>query len=150
MPSFIEKYHPDKAVANHAIYLFYDNAVSHFRQVLKCRQKQTSLDRFLVRQRPKSPSPLSPQTPTASPRRRKNLTWQLPNRPGLAQGSEVGEAPATAAALTAQALARLVAELSSPCGNALTTRGSSCVEHLPLVAHSICLLFSMALDEEGQ
>ena len=52
MASFIEKYHPDKEVANCAISLFSDNAVFHFRQGLKCRRKETSLDRFLVRQRP--------------------------------------------------------------------------------------------------
>ena len=46
---FIEKYHPDKEVANLVIHLFSDNALFHFRQVLKHRQKQTLLDRFLVR-----------------------------------------------------------------------------------------------------
>ncbi|XP_016070266.1 PREDICTED: tigger transposable element-derived protein 1-like [Miniopterus natalensis] len=54
MQSFIEKYHPDKELANHAINLFNDNAVFHFRQVLKRRQKQ-SLDRFLVRRGPREP-----------------------------------------------------------------------------------------------
>ncbi|KAK1346620.1 hypothetical protein QTO34_000479 [Cnephaeus nilssonii] len=49
--SFIKKYHPDKEVAN-CVNSFNDNAVFHFRQVLKCRQKQTSLDSFLVIQRP--------------------------------------------------------------------------------------------------
>ncbi|KAK1327547.1 hypothetical protein QTO34_013049 [Cnephaeus nilssonii] len=54
MQSFIEKYHPDKEVANRAISLFNDNAVLHFRQVLNRRQKQ-SLGRYLVRQRPSEP-----------------------------------------------------------------------------------------------
>ena len=53
--SVIEKYHPDTEVANRAINLFNDNAVFYFRQELKRRQKQTSLDRFLVRQRPSEP-----------------------------------------------------------------------------------------------
>ena len=43
---FIEKYHPDKIAANRVINLFNDNAVFHFRQMLKHRHKQTSLDRF--------------------------------------------------------------------------------------------------------
>ena len=33
MQSFIEKYHPDKEVANHTINMFNDNAVFHFSQV---------------------------------------------------------------------------------------------------------------------
>ena len=55
MQSFIEKCYPDKEVANHAISFFNDNTVFHFGQVLKCRQKQTSLDRGLMRQRPNEP-----------------------------------------------------------------------------------------------
>ena len=50
--SFIKKYNPDKDVVTHGKNLFNDNAVFYFRQVLKRRQKQTSLDRFLVRQSP--------------------------------------------------------------------------------------------------
>ena len=49
MQGFIEKYHPDEEVADHAVNLFNDNAVFHFRQILKHRQNQTSLGRFLVR-----------------------------------------------------------------------------------------------------
>ncbi|XP_069961423.1 uncharacterized protein [Cherax quadricarinatus] len=48
--SFVEKYHPNKAVASRVCNMFNDNALSHFRQILKRRQKQTSLDRFFVQQ----------------------------------------------------------------------------------------------------
>ncbi|PNF33870.1 hypothetical protein B7P43_G07233 [Cryptotermes secundus] len=47
--SYIEKHHPNKAVAMRATNLFNDNAVSHFHQILKRRQKQMSLDSFLVK-----------------------------------------------------------------------------------------------------
>ena len=48
MQNFVEKHHPNKALAVQAMYLFNDNAVSHFCEILKRRQKQVSLDRFLV------------------------------------------------------------------------------------------------------
>lgn len=47
--SYTEKHHPNKEVAMRAANLFNDNAVSHFRQILKRRQKQTTLDSFLVK-----------------------------------------------------------------------------------------------------
>ncbi|PNF40924.1 hypothetical protein B7P43_G14973 [Cryptotermes secundus] len=47
--SYIEKHHPNKAVAVCTTNLFNDNAVSHFHQILKRRQKQMSLDSFLVK-----------------------------------------------------------------------------------------------------
>jgi len=50
--SFMERYHPDKAVASCSINIFNDNAMCHFRNILKPRQKQITLDNFLVRQRP--------------------------------------------------------------------------------------------------
>jgi hypothetical protein len=50
--SFAERYHPDTAVASCSINIFDDNALPHFRNILKRRQKQITLDNFLVRQRP--------------------------------------------------------------------------------------------------
>jgi len=50
--SFVERYHPDKAVASRSINIFNDNAIRHFRNILKHTQKQITLDNFLVRQRP--------------------------------------------------------------------------------------------------
>lgn len=48
--SFVERYHPDKAVAIHSIKIFNDNAMSHFRNIIKDRLKQITLDKYLVRQ----------------------------------------------------------------------------------------------------
>ena len=50
--SFVERYHPDKAVASRSINIFNDNAKCYFRNILKRRQKQITMDNFLVRQRP--------------------------------------------------------------------------------------------------
>jgi hypothetical protein len=47
--NFVEKYHPNKAVAVRVMNIFNDSAMSHFREILKRRQKQQSLDRFLVK-----------------------------------------------------------------------------------------------------
>ena len=48
--SFMEKYYPDKGEANRTLNLFNDTLMSHFRKVLKHRQKQIILDRFLVKE----------------------------------------------------------------------------------------------------
>jgi len=37
--SFVERYHPDKAVASRSINIFIDNVMCHFRNILKRRQK---------------------------------------------------------------------------------------------------------------
>ncbi|GBO03592.1 hypothetical protein AVEN_109194-1 [Araneus ventricosus] len=47
--SYIEKPHPNKGVAMRATNLLNDIAVSHFRQILKRRKKQMSLDSFLLK-----------------------------------------------------------------------------------------------------
>jgi hypothetical protein len=47
--NFVEKHHPNKAVTVRAINIFNDNAMSHFREILKRRQKKQSLERFLVK-----------------------------------------------------------------------------------------------------
>ena len=41
--NFVEKHHPNKTVAVWAMNLFNDNAMSHFHEILKRRQKQVSL-----------------------------------------------------------------------------------------------------------
>ena len=46
--NFVEKHHPNKAAAVLVMNLFNDNAMSHFHQILKRRQKQVSLDRSFV------------------------------------------------------------------------------------------------------
>jgi type III secretory pathway component EscR len=47
--NFVENHHPNKAVAVPAMNIFNDNAMSHFREILKRRQKQQSLDTFFVK-----------------------------------------------------------------------------------------------------
>jgi hypothetical protein len=46
---FVEKHHPSKAVAVRAMNQFNDGAMSYFHEILKRRQKQVSLDKFLVK-----------------------------------------------------------------------------------------------------
>jgi hypothetical protein len=48
--SFMERYHLDTAVTSRSINIFSDNAMCHFRIILKLRQKQITLANFLVRQ----------------------------------------------------------------------------------------------------
>lgn len=50
--NFVEMYHPDKAVASRVSNLFNDIAISHFRNNVKQRRKQVSIERFLVKKRP--------------------------------------------------------------------------------------------------
>ena len=47
--SYVKKHHPNQTEAIRATELFNDNAVSHFQQILKRRQKQTTLDTFLIK-----------------------------------------------------------------------------------------------------
>lgn len=47
--SLVQKYHPDGAVVHQSITQFNDKSMSHFKNLIKKRQKQISLDRFLVR-----------------------------------------------------------------------------------------------------
>ena len=47
--NFVELYHPDKATSSRAVYMFNDIVISHFRKVLKRRQKQVTLDRFFTK-----------------------------------------------------------------------------------------------------
>ncbi|BFZ09461.1 hypothetical protein BsWGS_12500 [Bradybaena similaris] len=46
---FIEKNHPEKVFTNRAISHFDDVCLTHFRKIVKSRQKQTSLDRFFTK-----------------------------------------------------------------------------------------------------
>jgi hypothetical protein len=47
--NFVEKRHTNKAVALRVMNIFNDNAMSHFREILKRWKKQQSWDRFLVK-----------------------------------------------------------------------------------------------------
>jgi len=64
--SFVERYHPDKAVASRSINIFSDNAMCHFRNILKRRQKQITMENVLVRQRPSGS-----ETESSGPKRQK-------------------------------------------------------------------------------
>ena len=44
--SFVERYHPDKAVESRSINIFNDNAMCHFRNNLKCRKKKSHWTTF--------------------------------------------------------------------------------------------------------
>ncbi|KAK4324021.1 hypothetical protein Pmani_005333 [Petrolisthes manimaculis] len=50
---FVAKEHPEKLSTGCALALFDDTCLTHFRNILKRRQKQTSLDKFLVKRRPR-------------------------------------------------------------------------------------------------
>ena len=50
----VQKWHPNTAVANRSVNLFNDNVMEHFRRILKKkRQKQSTLDIFLICKGPK-------------------------------------------------------------------------------------------------
>ena len=49
LSEFIEKKHPEKVATGRASALFNDTCLTHFRNILKGRKKQTSLDRFLLK-----------------------------------------------------------------------------------------------------
>ena len=42
--SFMERYHPDKAIASRSIHIFNDKAMYNFRNILKCKPKKILLD----------------------------------------------------------------------------------------------------------
>ena len=54
LQAFVEKYHPDTAVANRAINIFNDNVMSHFRKIVQKRKKQLTMDRFLIKDKRKA------------------------------------------------------------------------------------------------
>ena len=60
MQNFVEKHHVNKAVAVRAMNLFDDNAMSHFHEIHNSRQKQVSLDRFLVKVAQKEKDSIEP------------------------------------------------------------------------------------------
>ncbi|XP_070592937.1 tigger transposable element-derived protein 1-like [Erythrolamprus reginae] len=47
--SFVEKNHPEKVATSRSAALFNDTSLTHFRNILKSRQKQMSLDKFLTK-----------------------------------------------------------------------------------------------------
>jgi hypothetical protein len=55
--NFAEKYHPNKAQTSHNSIVCNDQTMSHFRKILRRRQKQSFLYRFLVNIKPGDPQP---------------------------------------------------------------------------------------------
>ncbi|XP_070592821.1 tigger transposable element-derived protein 1-like [Erythrolamprus reginae] len=47
--SFVEKHHPEKVATSRSAALFSDTSLTHFRNILKSRQKQMSLDTFFTK-----------------------------------------------------------------------------------------------------
>ena len=86
LQSFVEQYHPNKAVASRVCNMFNDIALSHYRQILKRRQKQTSLDRFFMQQGSND----SQAGPSASKRQRREVT---PDRALIPEVLMEGDSP---------------------------------------------------------
>ena len=42
-------HHPNKVIASRSVNIIEENVIKHFRDVLKLRQKQMSMERFLVK-----------------------------------------------------------------------------------------------------
>ena len=75
---FVGKHHPNTVVANRSVNIFNDNVMSHFRKILQRRQKQLTLDRFLVKE--KRQATAEPDSPQAKRQRReKTPEDQLPS-----------------------------------------------------------------------
>ena len=51
---FVEKYNPDTKLSNRAVLIFNDNAMMHVKKILQRRQKQLILDKFLIKNTPRS------------------------------------------------------------------------------------------------
>lgn len=75
--TFVEKFHPNKAVTNRATSLFNDNVMDHFRRIVQQRKKKLTMDRFLIKEKRKATSePDSP--PKKRDRRETTPEGQLP------------------------------------------------------------------------
>ena len=75
LQAFVEKYHPDTAVANHAVNIFNDNVMSHFRKIVQKRKKHLTMDKFLIKDMRKATA--QPDSPPKS--KKKNPEGELPS-----------------------------------------------------------------------
>ena len=75
---FVERYHPDTMLANRAVYIFNDNAMKHFSKTLQHRQKQLTLDKFLVKKARKTTTEEEESRASKRQRREKTLKGELP------------------------------------------------------------------------
>ena len=69
---FAEKCHPDAILTTRPVHIFNDNAMMHFRNILLCRQKQLTHDKFLVKKARKATT--EEEESTASKRQRREET----------------------------------------------------------------------------
>ena len=69
---FVEKYHPDTMLTNRAVYKFNDNAMMQCKEIWQRRQKQLTLDKFLVNKARKAKA--EEEVSTASKRQRREIT----------------------------------------------------------------------------
>ncbi|KAF2358657.1 hypothetical protein FHG87_010586 [Trinorchestia longiramus] len=78
LQAFVEKYHPDTTVSNRAVIIFNDTVMVHFRKIVQKRQKQLTMDRFLLKEKRKATAqPDSP--PRKRERREKTPEGALPS-----------------------------------------------------------------------
>ena len=76
--NFAEKYHPNKAQTSRNSIVWNDQTMSHFRNILRRRQKQSSLDRFLVKVKPGEPQPGPSREKRQKKEREKTPEFQIP------------------------------------------------------------------------
>lgn len=74
--NFAEKYHHNKAQTSRNSIVWEDQTMSHFRNILRRRQKQSSLDRFLVKVKLGEPQPESSREKRQ--KREKTTECQIP------------------------------------------------------------------------
>ena len=80
MRPFEEKYHPDTMLANKAVHIFNDNAMTHFRDILQRKQKQHTLDTLFVK---KSKKTIAEGEESTVSKRQKREKLQKENYPVL-------------------------------------------------------------------
>ena len=75
-----EKWHPNTAVISRSNNLFNDNVINHFKKILKNRQRQTTLDKF-IKQKSQDSSCLKNQKKEKTSEGEKTSKLMLPDVP---------------------------------------------------------------------
>ena len=68
---FVEKHHPDTMSANRAVHIFNGDAMMHFRNIWQHRQRQLTLNKFLVKKARKETAEEEESTASGRQRREK-------------------------------------------------------------------------------
>ena len=76
--AFVKKYQCDIVVANRTVNLFNVNVISHFRKILQTRQKQQTLDKFLIKKKKKRKETQEKDLPKSKRQRIEETTSELP------------------------------------------------------------------------